>query len=96
MAYELGLPLESRIHSVFHASQLKSKLGTNVSFLPVDLQGVIKPEPIEVLNRRSRKSNNHVVVDLLIRWFRQTADDATWGEFHSLKRAYPHLVGKLF
>jgi hypothetical protein len=86
--------------SVFHVSQLKQKLGTNVSPLPklppVDLQGIIRPEPMEVLDRRSRKSNNRSVIDLLVRWTGQTAEDATWEEFYSLKHAYPHLVGKVF
>jgi hypothetical protein len=100
VAYELNLPPEARIHPVFHVSQLKLKLGNNISPLPklppVDGQGIIRPEPVEVLARRSRKANNRAVTDLLVRWTGQTAEDATWEEFHSLKQAYPHLVGKVF
>jgi hypothetical protein len=100
VAYELDLPPESCIHSDFHVSQLKLKLGTHASPLPklasVDLHGVIQPEPLAVLNQRSKKSNNCAVVELLIQWAGQPANDATWEEYHSLKCANPHLMGKVF
>ncbi|XP_059458363.1 uncharacterized protein LOC132187956 [Corylus avellana] len=51
---------------------LKLKLGRSIipiSHLPpVDAQGIIKPEPEEILNRRSRKIHNRAVVELLVRW----------------------------
>jgi len=54
VAYEIELPLESRIHLVFHVSQLKPKLGSAVvtlpKLLPVDTRGVLQPEPMEVVS----------------------------------------------
>ncbi|XP_062158714.1 uncharacterized protein LOC133866188 [Alnus glutinosa] len=98
VAYELDLPLESQIHPVFHVSQLKPKLGSSSSVVPklppVDSHGVFQPEPVEVLDRHSRPHNNRTFIELLVRWEGQTADDATWEEFHSLENAYPHLAGK--
>ena len=51
---------------------------------------------MEVLGRRSKAHDNHAFIDLLVRWVGQFAKDATWEEFHSLEKAYPHLVGKVF
>jgi len=100
VAYELDLPREARIHPVFHVSQLKPKLGSACTALPqlppIDNQGAIRPEPAQILERRSRPKNNRALTEILVRWEGQTADDATWEEFHALKEAYPHLVGKVF
>jgi hypothetical protein len=72
VAYELDLPTESRVHPVFHVSQLKLKLGSTVfpvpKLPPVDSHGVFRPEPAEVLDRRSRPHNHRALVELLIRW----------------------------
>jgi hypothetical protein len=43
--------------NVFHVSQLKPKLGSNLSVLsilpPVNLLGIIQPESMEIFTRRS-------------------------------------------
>jgi hypothetical protein len=100
VAYELDLPPEAQIHPIFHVSQLKPRLGSASVALPklplVDSNGVLRPEPAEVLDRRSRQKNNRPLIELLIPWEGQTADNAMWEEFHRLKDAYPHLVGKVF
>ena len=81
-------------------SQLKPKLGsTNVAVptLPhMNGDGVIRPEPVALLDRRSRAHDNRAITEVLIRWAGQSPEDATWEEFHTLKKAYPHLVGKVF
>jgi len=98
VAYELDLPPDARIHPVFHVSQLKPKLGSSSSVLPrlppVDAHGVLRPEPMEILTRRSRPKDNRPFIEVLVRWEGQTADDATWEE-PSLANAYLHLVGKV-
>jgi len=100
VAYRLDLPPGSLVHPVFHVSQLKEKLGVSAvpipTLPPVDRFGVFRPEPEEVLDRRSRKYHNRAVVDLLIRWHGQTAAEATWEPFNRLKADFPHLVGKVF
>jgi hypothetical protein len=99
VAYELDLSLEARIHRVFHVSQLKPKLGSAFSalpkLLPVDANGVLRPELVEVLDRRAHPKDNRPYTELLVCWDGQSADDATWEEFYGLKNAYPHVVGKV-
>lgn len=98
VVYELDLPLTSRIHLVFHVSQLKPKLDSKVAAVtmlpPVDAKRIIQPEPVEVLARRSSPRNNRPFVELLVRWAGQFAEYATWEEFYALKEACPNLVGK--
>jgi hypothetical protein len=98
VAYRLDLPTGSLVHPVFHVSQLKRKLGSSSIPIPVlppvEKFGVFGPEPVEVLDRRSRKQNNHAVVDLLVRWQGQTAEDASWEPFHRLKTDFPHALNQ--
>jgi hypothetical protein len=99
VAYELDLPAHSRIHPIFHVSQLKPKLGDYVPVLPllppVDVEGVIQPKPMAILDRRSRPHHNRALVEVLVQWTGQTQEDATWKSYHKLAQAYPHLVGKV-
>jgi hypothetical protein len=88
------------MHPIFHVSQLKLKVGRSITLLihlpPVNPISVVQVEPEEVLDKRSRKIHNKVVVELLVRWQGQTSAKATWEVFHQLKTSYPHLVGKVF
>ncbi len=53
----LALLLYIPKQGVFHVSQLKPKLGSNLSVLsilpPVNLLGIIQPESMEIFTRRS-------------------------------------------
>ena len=100
VAYKLALPDDAKIHSVFHVSCLKKKLGSHVSPLPVlppvDANGELKPKPGVVLNRRMCKVANRAVTELLIHWNGTTKEDNTWELLYNLQRDYPHLVGTVF
>ncbi|XXG72481.1 hypothetical protein AAC387_Pa07g1567 [Persea americana] len=62
VAYKLDLPATSRIHLVFHVSNLKKKLGTaaqpQVVLPPVTAEGVLQPHPEAILDRRMVKEQN--------------------------------------
>jgi hypothetical protein len=89
VAYELDLPVAARIHLVFHVSQLKLKLGS-MNFLipklpPVDVHGVLQPEPLKILARRSKKQGNRATTEVLVQWVGQTTDDASCEELFTLQ-----------
>jgi hypothetical protein len=99
VAYQLDLPLATRIHPVFHVSQLKLKLGSKNNILPqlppVHVKGVIQSDPLKVLARRSKKKDNRAITEILVQWVGQTEDDASWEELFHMQQSYPHLVGKV-
>ena len=90
VAYRLQLPLSSRIHPVFHVSQLKKCLRPNqevLSELPnpdLSLQF-----PVRVLQRRVRQRGHTTVVQGLIQWSGASEDLATWEDMEALKQQFP-------
>lgn len=93
LAYKLNLPVEARIHPVFHVSQLKpftpdySPVFSDLPRLP-DLTAA-ELEPVAILERRMRKKGNAPVVQILVQWENQSVDTATWEDYDVLKNRYP-------
>lgn len=80
-AYRLELPSQSQLHSMFHISCLKKKVGQHISLLttllPIDAQGEIAPEPQAILQRLSINVNNRVIVEVLVQWQGTGVEQAT-------------------
>ena len=99
VAYRLELPPEAKIHPVFHVSCLKEKLGERhqlvVTLPPADKDGVIRPEPEEILHRRLKKKKNHAVTEVLVKWKGLGEDEASWVEYSTLVNEFPDLVDKV-
>ena len=92
VAYKLDLPSESKVHPVFHVSQLKKHIGHHPvqSQLPLlDVDGVISKEPIAILDRRIGKKRGHAVTEVLIQWSNCFPKDGTWESLFELQRQFP-------
>jgi hypothetical protein len=95
MAYKVELPAESRIHPVFHVSQLKQKLGA-VDFVVDELpaiteDGAMVVEPKWILEVRGTRVGRKTVQEVLVHWTGLRREDATWERLSDLEMQFPHL-----
>ena len=101
VAYKLQLPEESRIHPVFHVSQLKLAIGANTAnpIIPPQLSPdlVMETEPEELLGVRSRTATASHPSEVLIKWKHLPTYEATWEDFLALTARFPsfHLEDKV-
>ena len=101
VAYRLQLPDTSRIHPVFHISQLKRAHGAafNPTPIPAHLSSSLEltANPEEVLGIRADPLNPAHVLEVLIQWHGLPLSDATWEPFSTIKTAFPafHLEDKV-
>ncbi|TQE07969.1 hypothetical protein C1H46_006377 [Malus baccata] len=93
VAYKLNLPQHTKIHPVFHVSQLKKQLGIKVTpqtVLPQVVEdGLVGTTPVAVLARRIYKKGDVAGVQILVQWQEQEESEATWEDFDEFKVKYP-------
>ena len=91
VAYKLQLLAQSKIHHVFHVSQLKKKLGahiTHVQNLPyADEEGQMRVQPMAILSRRMIKRRNSPVGQ--VKWLNSAHEDATWEDWSFIASNFP-------
>ncbi|KAK0585384.1 hypothetical protein LWI29_027714 [Acer saccharum] len=95
VAYRLQLPPGSRIHPVFHVSQLKKRVGDSVtpsSILPhTGPYGQLLVYPVAILARKMVKRGNQAVAQHLVQWSYTTPADATWEDASVMASRFPEF-----
>jgi hypothetical protein len=92
-AYKIQLPAGSKIHDVFHVSQLKpftANYAPVFAELPVTMDlssGAFLPQ--EILERRMVKKGNTVMPQIKVRWSNLPNDCTTWEDYYVLKKRFP-------
>ncbi|XP_074350423.1 uncharacterized protein LOC141689834 [Apium graveolens] len=93
VAYKLALPANSRVHPVFHVSQLKKAIGDQFKVhqqLPVvNEDGVIELKPLRKLDSRSILRDKKVVYQQLIQW---KGCSITWEDEELLQYNFPDFI----
>ncbi|CAA7021634.1 unnamed protein product [Microthlaspi erraticum] len=93
VAYHLRLPPDSRIHPVFHVTQLKPVLGQGqvVNPLPPSVATVdeLVVEPEELLDTRY-DSEGHL--EVLVQWTGLPAHENSWMRIQDLKHQFPEFA----
>ena len=93
VAYKLELPIEFKIHPVFHVSCLKKKVGeavTPITRLPtIREDGHLQLVPDSVLDRRVVQRSNRPYVQWLVQWSNSFPEDATWEDAVKIQEKFP-------
>jgi hypothetical protein len=92
VAYRLDLPTDSKIHPIFHVSQLKPFIA---DFTPVysELPVTTNIEAADavskaVINRHLVKKGNAMAPQVLIKWTGLPDSSATWEDYNVLHRRF--------
>jgi hypothetical protein len=96
VAYRLELPPASKIHNVFHVSQLKdyspdyTPVFSELPTLPA--LDCVDTAPETILDRRMMKKGNKAIVQVLIKWKHLPDETATWEDWVVLKVRFPEVL----
>lgn len=95
VAYQLHLPVGTKIHHVFHVSLLKKYVGgppqVTLELSPITDEGVASVEPETILDTRWIKQGNKFIEESLVKWKQLPKEDATWEDSSLLRNQFPYL-----
>jgi hypothetical protein len=95
VAFELELPKElSKVHNVFHASQLRKCMKTpeeTISYDEIELQADLTyvEEPSKILAENWKQLHNRSIKYCKVQWKHHLKREATWEKEEDLRTAYP-------
>ncbi|GKB84154.1 putative reverse transcriptase domain-containing protein, partial [Tanacetum coccineum] len=100
IAYKLELPQKlSRVHNIFHVSNLKrcyfdDPLTVPLDGLHVDDKLQFVEEPVEIMDREVKHLRHSHVPIVKVRWDSKRGPEFTWEREDQFKKKYPHLFAK--
>ncbi|KZV31630.1 hypothetical protein F511_00434 [Dorcoceras hygrometricum] len=93
VAYKLKLPAGSRVHPVFHASQLKKALGhkPQLQELPAEMEQDLANyyKPSKILAHREKKQAGVMTPQVLVQWKDKPVEEATWEDAADFASQFP-------
>ena len=93
VAYQLELPMGSKIHNVFHVSCLKKVMGQHISVSdtlpPLDDEGQLVLIPNKILRTRESRLRSRTIKKYLVQWKDLPSEEATWEDEQSFH--HPNL-----
>ncbi|GJR73740.1 hypothetical protein Tco_0086105 [Tanacetum coccineum] len=97
VAYRLELPEKlSRVHSIFHVSNLKKCLSDEPLAIPLDEIHIddklnFIEESIEFMDREVKRLNQSRIPIVKVRWNSRRGPEYTWEREDQMQKKYPHL-----
>nr|GFB32691.1 putative reverse transcriptase domain-containing protein [Tanacetum cinerariifolium] len=100
VAYKIELPEElSRIHNMFHVSNLKKchadePLAVSLDGLNFDDKLHFVKEPVEIVDREVKQLKQSQIPLVKVRWNSKRGPEFTWEREDQFRKKYPHLFAK--
>jgi len=95
ISYKLKLPETTRVHSIFHVSQLKRAIGDYSTTLELPAELELEPGDLEelesILATRKIMKKGELIEQWLMRWKGRSAEETTWIDIVLLQSQFPHL-----
>ncbi|GJQ98260.1 putative reverse transcriptase domain-containing protein [Tanacetum coccineum] len=100
VAYKLELPQQlSRIHSIFHVSNLKKCLSDEslailLDEIHIDDKLHFIKEPVKIMDREVKRLKQSRIPIIKVRWNSRRGPEFTWEREDQFRKKYPHLFTK--
>ncbi|GKF24826.1 hypothetical protein Tco_0080720, partial [Tanacetum coccineum] len=97
VAYRLELPMQlSRVHSIFHVSNLKKCFSDEPLAIPldeiqIDDQLNFIKEPVEIMDQEVKRLKHSRIPIVKVYWNSRRGPEFTWEREDQMKKKYPHL-----
>ncbi|KAA3452486.1 DNA/RNA polymerases superfamily protein [Gossypium australe] len=102
VAYRLALPVDLKIHNVFHVSMLRRYRSDPSHVIPL-AEIEIRPdmsyeeEPIKILAREVKQLRNKDIALVKVLWQKHGIEEATWEQEEAMREQYSNLfTSKIF